>query len=44
MQRKIDDIIGLGASLVAISSETPDNSLSVVEKNELTFEVLSDVG
>ena len=34
----------LGATLVAISPETPDNSLSTQEKNELTFEVLSDVG
>lgn len=42
MQRKLEDIISLGASLAAISSETPDDSLSVVEKNELSFEVLSD--
>ena len=34
----------LGASLVAISGQTPDNSLSMAEKNELTYEVLSDVG
>ena len=34
----------LGASLVAISPQTPDNSLSMAEKNDLTFEVLSDVG
>jgi peroxiredoxin len=34
----------LGASLVAISLQTPDNSLSTTEKNGLTFEVLSDVG
>lgn len=43
MQRRLQDISALGASLAAISSETPDNSLSVVEKNELSFEVLSDV-
>ncbi len=43
MQRRLDEISALGASLAAISSETPDNSLSVVEKNELSFEVLSDV-
>ena len=29
---------------MAISPQTPDNSLSTVEKHELTFEVLSDVG
>jgi peroxiredoxin len=33
-----------GASLVAISPETPDHSLSTVEKNALTFDVLSDSG
>lgn len=32
----------LGASLVAISPQTPDNSLSTAEKNKLEFEVLSD--
>lgn len=34
----------LGASLVAISPQVPDNSLSMVEKNNLQFEVLSDAG
>ena len=33
-----------GASLLAISPEKPDDSLSTVEKNALSFEVLSDVG
>jgi peroxiredoxin len=33
-----------GATLVAVSPMLPDNSLSTVEKNELEFEVLSDVG
>jgi len=32
----------LGATLVAISPETPDNSLSTLEKNNLNFEILSD--
>lgn len=32
-----------GAELIAISPETPDNSLSTTEKNQLSFEVLSDV-
>lgn len=32
-----------GAKLVAISPETPDNSLTTKEKNTLSFEVLSDV-
>ena len=34
----------LGATLVAISLQTPDHSLSLVEKQQLTFTVLSDVG
>ncbi len=34
----------LGASLVSISSELPDNSVSTVEKHQLQFDVLSDVG
>ena len=33
-----------GATLIAISPQTPDNSLTVAEKNDLKFEVLSDVG
>ena len=33
-----------GASLIAISPQTPDNSLTVAEKHDLQFEVLSDVG
>ncbi len=32
-----------GATLVAISPETPDNSLTTSEKNNLSFEVLSDI-
>ncbi len=33
-----------GASLIAISPQTPDSSLTVTEKNALQFEVLSDAG
>lgn len=33
-----------GASLLALTPELPDHSLSTLEKNELTFEVLSDIG
>ena len=33
-----------GANLVAVSPQTPDNSLSTTEQNELEFPVLSDVG
>ncbi|MEB3283197.1 MAG: peroxiredoxin-like family protein [Lyngbya sp.] len=44
LQKYLPEIEQLGAKLVAISPQTPDNSLSTTEKNELTFEVLSDVG
>jgi peroxiredoxin len=32
----------LGASLIAITPESPDKSLSTIEKNTLQFEVLTD--
>ena len=38
------EIQSLGAELVTISPQLPDNSLSTVEKLALDFEVLSDVG
>jgi peroxiredoxin len=44
LQRALPQIKALGASLVAISPQLPDNSLSTEEKNNLTFPVLSDVG
>lgn len=44
LQQALPEIKNLGANLVAISPQTPDNSLSTSEKNELTFEVLSDRG
>ncbi|QCW99429.1 AhpC/TSA family protein [Aggregatimonas sangjinii] len=43
-QNSLDEIHALGAKLVAISPQTPDESLSIREKNELKFEVLSDNG
>ena len=43
-QEVLPEIKATGASLVAISPEKPDETLSTVEKNALTFEVLSDVG
>lgn len=43
-QKSLDVIHDLGAELVAISPQTPDESLNVKEKNELNFEVLSDNG
>lgn len=43
-QRVLDEIRAAGAELVAVSPELPDNSLTTAEQNELTFEVLSDLG
>lgn len=43
-QHVLPDIKAAGASLVAISPEKPDDTLSTAEKNALEFEVLSDLG
>ena len=42
LQQFLPPIEEKGAELIAISPETPDNSLSTTEKNELSFQVLSD--
>ncbi len=42
--KSLPEIRAAGATLVAISPETPDNTLSTAEKNHLDFEVLSDHG
>jgi peroxiredoxin len=41
-QENLDLLRSLGASLAAISPQTPDNSLSTAEKNQLLYPVLSD--
>ena len=41
-QKILPQIKERGASLVAISAQTPDHSLTMKEKNALDFEVLSD--
>jgi signal transduction histidine kinase len=43
-QQALPQIQESGASLVAISPQTPEHSRAMVEKQELTFAVLSDVG
>ena len=43
LQQKLPEITSAGASLVAITPELPDQTLTTVEKNQLQFEVLSDV-
>jgi len=42
LQAQLPQLIALGVSLVAISPQTPDESLSTAEKNALSFPVLSD--
>ncbi|HSG99407.1 MAG TPA: peroxiredoxin-like family protein [candidate division Zixibacteria bacterium] len=44
MQEALPQITAAGAQFVAISPETPDASLTLREKMELEFEVLSDPG
>jgi peroxiredoxin len=41
-QQHLPALKHMGAQLVAVSPQTPDNSLSTAEKNELAFPVLSD--
>jgi peroxiredoxin len=44
LQSRLPDIQALGASLIGISPETPDISLTTSEKHQLEFDVLSDIG
>jgi peroxiredoxin len=44
LQQALPEITLLGATLVAVSPQTPDESLSTSEKNALAFPVLSDAG
>lgn len=43
-EQELETLKSLGACLIAITPETPDNSLTTVEKNGLSYDVLSDVG
>ena len=42
LQQILPELKELGANLVAITPETPDNSLTTSEKNEIDFNVLTD--
>lgn len=42
-QQRLGDFERLGATLVAVSPETPDDTLDTAQKNALAFPVLSDV-
>ena len=43
LQERLDEITGRGASLVAVSPQAPDESLSFAERVGLGFTVLSDL-
>jgi peroxiredoxin len=43
-QAILPEIRALGASLVAVSPQTPDHALTLAEKHDLGFELLSDAG
>jgi len=44
LQLHLDSFKSKGVTLVAITPQLPDNSLSTAEKNALSFPVLSDIG
>ncbi|MFJ4868645.1 peroxiredoxin-like family protein [Streptomyces sp. NPDC088757] len=44
LQQHHADITARGARLVAVSPQIPDESLSLTEKHDLAFDVLSDIG
>ncbi|MCZ4123714.1 peroxiredoxin-like family protein [Streptomyces sp. H39-S7] len=44
LQLRHDDITARGARLVAVSPQIPDESLSLTGKEQLAFDVLSDIG
>ncbi len=44
LQKALPEIKAFGGSLLAISPQTPDHSLSLAQRSNLTFEVLSDSG
>lgn len=44
LQQELPNFKAHGANLIALTPELPDKSLSTAEKNDLKFEVLSDIG
>ncbi|WP_179319243.1 peroxiredoxin-like family protein [Winogradskyella helgolandensis] len=44
LQEKLPEFKNLGATLLALTPELPDNALNTKEKNNLEFSVLSDIG
>jgi peroxiredoxin len=44
MQEELPRFKAAGATLIALTPERPDSSLTTAEKNDLEFEILSDLG
>ena len=44
LQEELPKFTAVGATLIALSPERPDSSLTTAEKNDLEFEILSDAG
>ena len=44
LQKFVPEFEAAGAKLIAITPETPDNSMNTKEKNALSFDILSDAG
>lgn len=44
LQNELPNFKKYDASLIALTPELPDSSLSTVEKNEISYQVLSDIG
>jgi len=44
LQRQMDRIKELGATLVAVSPQTIESSLETMERNQISFDILSDTG
>lgn len=44
LQQELANFKANGANLIALTPELPDKSMTTTEKNDLEFEVLSDVG
>ncbi len=42
LEKALPKITGVGGSLLAISPQTPDNSISLAQRNNLTYDVLTD--
>ncbi len=42
LQDIVEPLRELGATLVALSPQKPEHGLSIIEKNKLTFDILSD--